>query len=93
MRNVRNPSGLSQQPGQGMTEYLIIVALIAIAAIGAYSFFSQTARQQPAGATQEVPSKSAAKDGARTQSAAGPAAAPAGAASPAGDSRNAGNAK
>ena len=34
--------------GQGMTEYIIIVALIAIAAIGVYSFFGKTVRNQSA---------------------------------------------
>jgi type IV pilus assembly protein PilA len=35
-----------KQIGQGMTEYIIIVALIAIAAIAAYSFFGDTVRLQ-----------------------------------------------
>ena len=35
--------------GQGMTEYLIIVALIAITGISVYSFFGQTLRRQMAG--------------------------------------------
>ncbi len=35
-----------KQIGQGMTEYIIIVALIAIAAIAAYSFFGDTVRSQ-----------------------------------------------
>ncbi len=35
-----------KQIGQGMTEYIIIVALIAIAAIAAYSFFGDTVRMQ-----------------------------------------------
>jgi len=34
--------------GQGMTEYIIIVVLIIIAAIGVYSFFGQTTRQPAA---------------------------------------------
>ena len=38
--------GFMKQIGQGMTEYIIIVALIAIAAIAAYSFFGDTVRQQ-----------------------------------------------
>ena len=37
---------LMKQLGQGMTEYIIIVALIAIAAIAAYSFFGDTVRGQ-----------------------------------------------
>lgn len=35
-----------KQLGQGMTEYIIIVALIAIAAIAAYSIFGDTVRGQ-----------------------------------------------
>ena len=51
---------LSQQ-GQGATEYLIIVALIVIAAIGVYSFFGQITGPKPP--AQEA----AAKDGAGGQ--------------------------
>jgi|HubBroStandDraft_1064217.scaffolds.fasta_scaffold101321_2 Flp pilus assembly pilin Flp len=32
--------------GQGMTEYIIIVALVAIGAIGVYNFFGKTVRDQ-----------------------------------------------
>ena len=32
--------------GQGMTEYIIIVALIAVAAIGTYNFLGRTVRNQ-----------------------------------------------
>ena len=35
-----------KQLGQGMTEYIIIVALIAIAAIAVYGLFGDTVRQQ-----------------------------------------------
>jgi len=34
--------------GQGMTEYIIIVALIAIAAIGVFRYYGNTARSQVA---------------------------------------------
>ena len=34
-----------KQLGQGMTEYIIIVALVAIAAIGAYTFFGDAVKQ------------------------------------------------
>ncbi|WP_407074872.1 Flp family type IVb pilin [Roseateles sp.] len=34
--------------GQGMTEYIIIVALIAVAAIGVYNLFGSTVRNQTA---------------------------------------------
>ena len=40
--------------GQGMTEYLIVVALIAVAAIGVYSLLGQTLRSQTAGLALEV---------------------------------------
>jgi pilus assembly protein Flp/PilA len=42
------------QRGQGMTEYIIIVALIAVAAIGVYSLFGKTIRSQVAGLAGEV---------------------------------------
>lgn len=41
-----------KQRGQGMTEYIIIVALIAIAAIGVYNLFGKTVRNQMAGVAQ-----------------------------------------
>jgi Flp pilus assembly pilin Flp len=37
-----------------MTEYIIIVALIAVSAIGVYSLFGQTIRNQVAGLAGEV---------------------------------------
>lgn len=40
--------------GQGMTEYIIIVALIAIAAIGAFTLFGKTARNQVAAMASEL---------------------------------------
>ncbi len=52
-------SGARAQLGQGMTEYIIIVALIAIAAIGVYSFFGQTIRGQTAGMAAEMSGGSA----------------------------------
>lgn len=48
------------QAGQGMTEYIIIVALIAVAAIGVYSFFGQAIRGQMAGMTAEITGTSSA---------------------------------
>jgi len=39
---------LRNQSGQGMTEYIIIVAVIALAAIAAFSFFGKTVRTQTA---------------------------------------------
>jgi Flp pilus assembly pilin Flp len=42
------------QHGQGMTEYIIIVAMIAIAAIAVYQYFGQTVRNQTAAIAQEI---------------------------------------
>lgn len=43
-----------RQAGQGMTEYIIIVILVAVAAIGVYMYFGQTVRQDVAGMAQEM---------------------------------------
>lgn len=47
----------NKQLGQGMTEYIIIVALIAVSAIGVYSLFGQTLRNQTAGLAMEMSGK------------------------------------
>lgn len=49
----------AKQSGQGMTEYIVIVALIAVAAIAVYQFFGETVRSQTAGIALEVSGKSA----------------------------------
>jgi Flp pilus assembly pilin Flp len=54
--------GRNNSLGQGMTEYIIIVALIAVAAIGVYSYFGQTVRSQTAGMAQELSGKKATAD-------------------------------
>ncbi len=59
-----------QQRGQGMTEYIIIVALIAVAAIGTYQFFGQTIRNQTAGIAAEVSGQNAATQITNSQTAA-----------------------
>ena len=43
-----------RQAGQGMTEYIIMVALIAIAAIGVYGLFGDTLRSQVGGMAQSL---------------------------------------
>jgi pilus assembly protein Flp/PilA len=67
-RRNRKPAGSNRrkemkkylkQLGQGMTEYIIIVALIAIAAIAVYSFFGDTLRGQMGAMTQELAGKDA----------------------------------
>ena len=57
---IKQSNRKSFQTGQGMTEYIIIVALIAVAAIGVYSFFGQAIRGQMSGMTNELAGKSAA---------------------------------
>jgi uncharacterized protein (UPF0333 family) len=52
-------SKFRNQLGQGMTEYLIVVALIAVAAIGVYGFLGQTLRSQTAGIALELSGQSA----------------------------------
>lgn len=44
----------NRQLGQGMTEYIIITALIAIAAIAAVTFFGGTVRSQVGGMAREL---------------------------------------
>lgn len=46
MKGLTNLQGRAKQLGQGMTEYIIIVVLIAIAAIAAYNIFGDTVRGQ-----------------------------------------------
>lgn len=47
------------QRGQGMTEYIIVVALVAIAAIGVYTAFGKTLRAQMAVTAQSLAGRSA----------------------------------
>ena len=62
-----------RQLGQGMTEYIIIVALIAVAAIGVYSMFGQTIRGQVSGLAGEVAGTGAAAGKATAAKSAGDA--------------------
>lgn len=43
-----------KQIGQGMTEYIIIIALIAIAAIGAFTFFGDGLKSTVGVVTEEL---------------------------------------
>lgn len=58
---------VKKQIGQGMTEYIIIVALIAVAAIGVYSYFGGTIRAQTAGMAAEMAGGSAAANQAKAK--------------------------
>lgn len=62
--DIRKPSNC--EAGQGMTEYIIIVALIAVAAIGVYSLFGQTIRGQVGNLAAEVAGNQSAKTEAKT---------------------------
>ena len=53
-----NASGRVNQRGQGMVEYIIIGALIAIAAIAVYSAWGRTTRNQTAVITKELAGRS-----------------------------------
>jgi Flp pilus assembly pilin Flp len=69
---IARPYGIrTRQHGQGMTEYIIITALIAIAAIGAVMFFGQTARSQIGGMAEELSGQKADQDIQTAKSAAG----------------------
>lgn len=46
IKKVSALSGKRRITGQGMTEYIIVVALIAIAAVAAVSYFGQTVQTQ-----------------------------------------------
>jgi Tfp pilus assembly protein PilV len=54
-----NRSGARRQRGQGMTEYIIIVALVAIGAIAVYNFFGHTVQDQMAAVANGLAGQSA----------------------------------
>jgi len=52
--NNKQTVGKTRQRGQGMSEYLIIVALIAVAAIGVVGFMGDTVSNQMASMAMEI---------------------------------------
>lgn len=62
LRIPRNRGFRVLQRGQGMTEYIIIVALIAIAAIAVFTFFGGVVRNQMSGIAHELSGTSASGD-------------------------------
>ena len=62
--------GLAGQRGQGMTEYIIIVALIAVAAIAVYQYFGQAVRNQTAAIATEIAGSDGTSAKSRAQAAA-----------------------
>jgi hypothetical protein len=66
----KEPAMKRRQTGQGMTEYIIVVALVAVAAIGIYSLLGQTLRNQTAGLALEVSGQSSSAAVSKAQSSA-----------------------
>lgn len=64
-----------KQAGQGMTEYIIIVALVAVAAIAVYQTFGQVVRSQTAAMAKELASEDGTAESQMAQTAAQAAAA------------------
>lgn len=64
---------LVTERGQGMTEYIVIVALIAIAAIATYQYFGKSVRNQTAAIANEIAGNdgTAAKTAAQTAATSG----------------------
>ncbi|WP_057110854.1 hypothetical protein, partial [Bordetella pertussis] len=63
-----------RQLGQGMTEYIIVVALVAVAAIAVYQLFGQVVRSQTAAMARELAGEDGSAQARAAQSAAGRAA-------------------
>ena len=59
-------SPLGREDGQGMTEYVIIVALIAVAAIGVVTAFGDNVRNLFASSTDALAGQASSSSGART---------------------------
>lgn len=53
---------LARQRGQGMSEYIIITALVAVAGIGLFAAFGDVLQNQMAGMSREMAGQSAAQD-------------------------------
>ncbi|CAM4188270.1 hypothetical protein [Kerstersia similis] len=64
-----------RQLGQAMTEYVIIVALVAVAAIAVYQLFGQVIRSQTAAMARELAGEDGSSESAAAQQAADSAAA------------------
>lgn len=62
-------SGLYQR-GQGMVEYVIVVALVAVAAIAVYQLFGQVIRSQTAAMAMELAGEDGSEQSRAAQSAA-----------------------
>lgn len=63
------------QRGQGMTEYIIVVALVAVSAIAVYQMFGQVVRSQTAAMAKELAGEDGSEESRMAQTAAETAAA------------------
>lgn len=61
-RSAGRSQAAGKQRGQGMSEYIIITALIAVAGIGLFAAFGDTLQNQIAGMSQEMAGQSGATD-------------------------------
>ena len=52
----------TKQTGQGMTEYIVILALVVVSAIGVYSLLGKTVRNQVAGVAKEIAGQSSSQE-------------------------------
>lgn len=59
-----------KQAGQGMTEYVIIVALVAVAAIAIFQIFGQVVRSQTAAMAKELAGEDGTAESQKAQEAA-----------------------
>lgn len=73
MKSAKKISPSLRQFGQGMTEYIIIVIVVAIAAIGVYMYFGKTVREDVAGMAQEMAGQDSSKSRTDAAAAAGDA--------------------
>lgn len=64
----------TKQLGQGMTEYIIIVALVAVSAIAVYQLFGQVIRSQTAAMAKELAGEDGSEQSRAAQAAADTAA-------------------
>jgi len=61
-RSSAAPQPLRQQRGQGMSEYIIITALVAVAGIGLFAAFGDVLQNQMAGMSREMAGQSSTQD-------------------------------
>ena len=65
-----SPKLSSKRLGQAMTEYIVIVALVAVAAIGVYQLFGQVVRSQTAAMAKELAGEDSSSESQNAQTAA-----------------------